>query len=189
MKVFLSCTEGMTLKLNKELIRLHIEVADAIEADYALVEKGFALPENLICICFDPLDYPQALELLAYSAQGTPTKSDEKWQDGHVITGTSADRFVLIQIETILYIEAFGNTVTCVTNTTTYNLKNPLYYYEEHLLNKGFLRVNKSQIINMIHVKEIIPWFNGRLVVVINDTLQLEVSKTYAKRLRRTLDL
>ncbi|WP_261800281.1 LytTR family DNA-binding domain-containing protein [Paenibacillus sp. PAMC21692] len=54
---------------------------------------------------------------------------------------------------------------------------------------KGFIRINKSQLVNLLHVKEIIPWFNSRYMLRMDNGAELEVSKMFSKKLRHTLNL
>jgi len=51
------------------------------------------------------------------------------------------------------------------------------------------VRINKSQLVNLRNVKEIIPWFNSRLVFVLESGKELEVSKLYSKAIRKILSL
>lgn len=62
-------------------------------------------------------------------------------------------------------------------------------HYEKALKSSAFIRINKSQLVNILNVKEIIPWFNSRLVVSLTNKKELEVSRFYSKSLRTLLDL
>lgn len=68
-------------------------------------------------------------------------------------------------------------------------MKKKLYAYEQDLVNHDFFRINKSQLVNLMAVKEIIPWFNGRLVLNMGDKKELEVSKNYAKNFKNLLGI
>ena len=82
-----------------------------------------------------------------------------------------------------------GSEIKCYTEKETYYLKNNLQYYEDMLSCQGIVRINKSQLANIMNVKEIIPWFNARLVLVLKNNQELEVSKFYSKALRKTLNM
>jgi len=53
----------------------------------------------------------------------------------------------------------------------------------------GGRRLLTGQLGNIVHVKEIVPWFNSRYVLRLVNGDELEVSKTYAKRLRSALSI
>lgn len=65
---------------------------------------------------------------------------------------------------------------------TRYTLKD----LEKRLNSKNFIRTHRSYLVNMKHVKEIKPFFNGTLILVIKDREKSEVlvSRNQAKRIR-----
>lgn len=189
MRVYLTASEEVEKKLKSKTASDGIIFCLKDTADYALVEVGYPFVEGLVNITFEALDYMDAYELIKSSLERNESDSLEDSHSPDTITGFAKDRYGVIPIEDIHYIEAFGNDVHCMSVMGDFQLKKPLYHYENILGGKGLIRINKSQIVNMRNVKEIIPWFNGRLVLQLSDNLQLEVSKTYAKNLRTLLDL
>lgn len=181
MKVQLCCSSTIEDKLNKQLMRNNISIDE--ESTLALVEKGYDLPEGKLIILFDAIDYMEAFELLLMKQQHVKESSEE------LIPGYFEDRYTLIRLEDILFIEAFGSEVSCVVVGKHYALKKPLYHYENLFALKGLIRINKSQLVNLMNVIEIIPWFNSRLVMSLKNGTQLEVSKKYAKDVRKLLDI
>ncbi|MNE63625.1 Sensory transduction protein LytR [compost metagenome] len=75
------------------------------------------------------------------------------------------------------------------TRSNRYSVKETLQYYENIWAVQGFIRINKSQLVNLLHVKEIIPWFNSRYVLRMDNDAELEVSKMFSKKLRHTLKM
>jgi DNA-binding LytR/AlgR family response regulator len=54
----------------------------------------------------------------------------------------------------------------------------------------NFIRVNKSNIINVLKIKEIIPWFGGRILLrFISSEERIEVSRNYVKDFKQFLDM
>ena len=45
-----------------------------------------------------------------------------------------------------------------------------------------FRRIHRSTLVNLEFVKEIQPWFNGELAVVLLDGTKLAVGRTYRSR-------
>lgn len=190
MKVQLCCSKQVEERLNRLLLNEGISVGE--DSQVVLLEKGYTLPEGKLGIVFEPLDFMEAFEIIKakhlVEMQGPSHNEDwEKLNDR--VTGYYNDHYALIQPRDILFIEVNKNEVTCVTEHKTYFLKQPLYFYEGELKQKGIIKINKSQLVNIVNVIEIIPWFNSRLVLVLKNSVKLEVSKKYAQMLRKSFDL
>lgn len=54
----------------------------------------------------------------------------------------------------ILYLEVLGHSVSIVTEKETYSLNASLSSFEQELERHGFLRVHKSYLVNMRHIKK-----------------------------------
>lgn len=61
----------------------------------------------------------------------------------------------------------------------------------ERRLQGQFFRVHRSYLVNLDFVRELVPDFKGRLVLVMGDHQQshVEVSRRQARELRRTLGM
>ena len=180
MEIQLICSDQIKEKIIRQASTSGFDIVS--DAKIVLVERGHDTPPGKLAVVFDPIDYADALELLKMNHETNPISSD-------TITGFSNNRYVLIPIPDIHYIEAYGSGIMSHSDKETQYLKNTLQYYEELLHSRGFVRINKSQIVNMMSVKEIIPWFNARLVLVLKNNQRLEVSKLFSKSLRKSLDL
>ncbi|WP_318036518.1 LytTR family DNA-binding domain-containing protein [Candidatus Contubernalis alkalaceticus] len=55
--------------------------------------------------------------------------------------------------EILSYLEAGPDGIMAYTATNHYRMKETLQYYESIWAEKGFIRVNKSQMVNLLHVK------------------------------------
>jgi DNA-binding LytR/AlgR family response regulator len=76
--------------------------------------------------------------------------------------------------------------VAC-TATGRYRVRETLAHYETAWSGLGFVRANRSQLVNLVHLSEIVPWFNSRYVLRFAGGDEVEVSKTYARGLRAAL--
>ncbi|MBP2028363.1 two-component system response regulator LytT [Acetoanaerobium pronyense] len=166
-------------KLKVELSKYNIE-RDA-EYELVLVERGYEIPEDKLCIVFDAIDYMTVVKLLISGNRNNLHKD--------TVTGFRENKYVLIEPKDILFVEVNSDCIVAHTILHEYSMKETLQYYEMLWSEKGFIRANKSQLINLLHVKEIIPWFNSRYVLKMANGAELEVSKMYSKILRNTLKI
>lgn len=146
-------------------------------------ERSMPLPEQGIAIAFNPLDLNRFIEFLdAFPKTGTA-------KTGHII-GKKGDSFEIIQSENIIYFLAEGNLTKCFTEDYEYEVKQKLYELEDSLNSKGFIRANKSHIINIMWVEEIIPWFAGRLLLKFREIEnKIEVSRSYVRQFKNYIGM
>ena len=98
---------------------------------------------------------------------------------GHLI-GQLDEKYKIINYQDIILFEAQSGIIYARTNDKEYRVKEKLYQLEEELAAEGFIRINKSEIVNILHIKEIVPWFNGRLLLKLYIKKEVEVSRSYA---------
>lgn len=68
---------------------------------------------------------------------------------------------ILIDIFSIVYIETNGKGVLIHTFSGDYAGNCSLNSYEQRLVDKSFYRIQKSYLINLKQLEEIVPWFNN----------------------------
>lgn len=176
--VQLVCSPAVRQRISRELAAVGIPVDDD---GWFLVERGFDVPAARPSVVFDPLDHVEVVRMLAAGLRPeTPVTS-------RMLTGQSGTTFTVIAPRDVRYFEAASEGIVACTATGTYRVRETLGHYESTWASRGFLRVNKSQLVNLLHVTEIVPWFNSRYVLRLTGGTELEVSKTYAKRLRSAL--
>ena len=180
MNIQILCSDAVREKLIKCTRKTSINITD--DAKVALVERGYPLEDGKISIVFDGIDYDEVIELLSTSGDGIDLEDQ-------TIIGFSNNRYALLELSKIDYIEAQGTQVSCFVHEEVFVVKKTLSHYESELKGVGIVRINKSQLVNIRNVKEIIPWFNSRLVFVLESGKELEVSKLYSKTIRKMLNL
>lgn len=72
---------------------------------------------------------------------------------------------VLVDIASIIYIEAQNKNCIIHTKTRDYLENAPLKSFEEKLQDSGFFRIQKSFLVNIMYIEEIYPWFNNSYCV------------------------
>lgn len=84
--------------------------------------------------------------------------------------------FQVIELDDILYAESSGNyTNLYLTNQQMVCTSKPMHEYEELLADSGFIRIHKSYLINMLHVKEYLRGEGG--FVLLSNGMEVEVSR------------
>ncbi len=88
-----------------------------------------------------------------------------------------------LAFDAILYLEVLGHSVSIVTETETYSLNASLSSFEQELEGHGFLRVHKSFLVNMRHIRK----FQCRELTLHNGTALRVSEKSYAEQKRKYL--
>lgn len=94
-------------------------------------------------------------------------------------------RYKMLPVEEVLFFTAEEGGVSVRTKEGAYLAKANLTELEEDLQHREFFRCHRSYIVNLDHVAEVIPWFKGKYLLVMDDKERSEVpvSRTYIKEL------
>ncbi|MGM0523986.1 MAG: LytTR family DNA-binding domain-containing protein [Bacillota bacterium] len=155
-----------------------------------LVDHKHPIPEHGVSIVFNQKDMSQLLTLLdTIALEHSEKKKPKEALTGHLL-GQKHDRFELIGYQEIIFLTTDKGDVYLRTHKSKdYRLKEKLYELETSLQSEGFIRINKSTIVNVLHIHEIIPWFNGRLLLKLTNKEEVEVSRSYANDFKTYLGL
>ena len=84
--------------------------------------------------------------------------------------------FQVVELNDILLCEASGSyTNFHFTNHPVICSARPIYEYEEMLTDSGFVRIHKSYMVNLFHIKEYVRGEGG--MVILSDNREIEVSR------------
>lgn len=148
-------------------------IAVSDEAGVVIAEHGIQTPETGICIYFDPA----SPESLLYFLDAVRNQRGKK---PNIIVARKDEAFHPLQVERIQYFEADGNTVYCHADGQRYEAQEKLYELEARFQEKSFFRINKSFIVNVAWIRDILPGFGGRLILRLKgNSTELEVSRNY----------
>jgi two-component system, LytTR family, response regulator len=86
-------------------------------------------------------------------------------------------RIVYIRAEDIEWIEAAGNYARLHAGARCHDVRETLTALEGKLDPNEFVRIRRSTIVNMRHVKEVHPWFHGYHLVVLANGEKLRMSR------------
>lgn len=172
-------------KKMEHLVRELLNSAGCAENDTAevtLTEAGRPLPETGLVVVFQPDDLTPLIRFLHLFSPRPERRS--------VLVGRKHQTWEPLRPEEILFLKAEGDFLFAHTARQPYELKQKLYEMEDLLSRERFIRVNKSYIVNIQNVKEIIPWFGGRLLLKISGSEErIEVSRHYLPGFKRFLGM
>ena len=103
------------------------------------------------------------------------------------LTGTADERQYEIAVSDVFYIESVDNRNFIYTKDKVYETRQKLYELEDMLIEKHFLRVSKSTLLNLMKVSSIKPALNSRFVAVLFSSEQIVISRKYVPALKQTL--
>jgi two-component system LytT family response regulator len=84
--------------------------------------------------------------------------------------------FQVVELKDILYCEASGSyTNFHFTNQPLICSAKPIFEYEEMLADSGFVRIHKSFLVNLLHIKEYVRGEGG--TVILSNNQEIEVSR------------
>ncbi len=97
----------------------------------------------------------------------------------------SGSRTVFVTPTDVLYFEAHGNQVRVKTTSETLLVRGTIKNLEAALDGDRFVRIHRSIIVNLGHVREIRPWYTGEYIVAMSDRRELTLSRGYRTNLPR----
>jgi two-component system response regulator LytT len=101
------------------------------------------------------------------------------------------EKIIPMPPEKILFFRSQGGEIYVHTFDGKYKAKSIMQELEQKLSPFGFIRTHRSFLININHVLEVVPWFNGSYKLTMNDPEKSEVlvSRYNVKDLKRYFDL
>jgi two-component system LytT family response regulator len=112
-------------------------------------------------------------------------KNEKKFLERLVIK--NAGRIFFVKADEISWIEASGNYARLHVGAESHLLRETMNELETKLNPEKFLRIHRSHIVNMEHIKELQPWFQGEYVVILRDGTRLTLSRSYREKLNELL--
>ncbi len=125
-------------------------------------ERNKSLTERVLAALNEIKNKPEYLERLVIRT------------NGHIF---------FIKTEEIDWLEAEGNYVRLHSGKESYLLRDAISSLETQLDPKKFLRIHRSAIVNINRIQELQPWFHGEYRVILQDGVQLTLSRSYRDKL------
>lgn len=113
-------------------------------------------------------------------------KTEQKYLDRLVVR--SVGRVFFLKTDEIDWIEAAGNYVRLHVGREAHLLRETMSRLETKLNPDKFLRIHRSTLVNIDRIKELQPLFSGDYTVILRDSRQLTLSRSYRDKLLELFD-
>ena len=97
------------------------------------------------------------------------------------------DRYKLVDYDDVICIEVEDRNTILYAGDKSYTLNQTLDYFEKKLPSDKFLRVNRSSLIGLQHVQEIVIWFGNRFKIVLDNGKDVISSREKSRILKQVL--
>lgn len=158
------------ISLAKELLELQKNLRVVFATAYdAFAVKAFELNAlDYILKPFEPNRVKLALERIQKNPvinEGEDINNIKSCLNGMAekirkISLWNGDRVILIDINEIVFVATSERRCRVCALKGDYLSSQPLSYFETKFSEAGFWRVNRSHLVNLDHILEILPWFN-----------------------------
>lgn len=98
------------------------------------------------------------------------------------------DRVRFLDADDVSWVEANGAQVRLHTREGSVEIRATLAHLAASLDARTFVRIHRSYLVNVTRVRELLPWFGGDAMLVLQDGHRLKVSRTYRAQLRQRLN-
>jgi two-component system, LytTR family, response regulator len=99
------------------------------------------------------------------------------------VTIKTAGRVFLLKTADIDWIEAAGNYLRLHVGKATHLLRETMNNLEARLDPERFWRIHRSTLVHVDRIREMQPLFHGDYVVILQDGMELTLSRTYRRNL------
>lgn len=101
------------------------------------------------------------------------------------------EKIIPVTAKNILFARIEEGEISVRTTDGSYSTKFTLNELESRLAPHGFIRVHRSALVNINHVREVIPWFNGSYKLIMNDRERTDilVSRYNAREVKNYFNL
>jgi len=128
-----------------------------------------------------PLEIANHIARIAQAAIPAPTPTGRK------IVGRSGDDYLLLETDEVLAFQAERELVWIITSKQRFLATQPLCGIEQRLPASQFLRVHRSALVNVNHIRKMSSLSSQRWLITLSNALQLVVSKRQAHNIRQIL--
>ena len=101
-------------------------------------------------------------------------------RDEHpVLVAKVDDEIRHIRVDAVYYLDCVDKKIYAYTKDHVYGLEQNLSYYEEALWAYGFVRISKSNLVNIYKIVSLKPEINMRVCIKFDNDEKLYINRTY----------
>jgi len=97
------------------------------------------------------------------------------------------DRYLLVDYGDVVLVEVEDRNTILYTEDKNYTMNQTLDYFEKKLPSDQFFRVNRSALIGLGHVQEIVIWFGNRFKIILSNGKEVISSRERSRTLKQVL--
>lgn len=202
--------QGILLKQKIDLVFLDISLNE---------ENGFELADELKQLSYSPmivfatayddyavkafdvgaLDYilkpfeqkrvDLALQKAINVLSSEKTEPTQNKAENEILSIELEDRNVVIKKLDIVTVTVNNGLLTIATAREKFETRRTLAWAKERLTNKCFMQVYRNAIVNVDEIKEVQPWFNHSLLLIMSNGEKIQVGRSYRKELNERLGM
>lgn len=105
------------------------------------------------------------------------------------LSAKKENELYFINLSDVLYFESVDNRIYLYTEKDVLEIKQRLYELEYLLSDKDFIRISKSQIVNIQKIASLKPELNRTILATMCNGEKLSISRKYVKPLRNLLSV
>lgn len=166
-----------------------IEAFEHASVDYLLKPFPIARLKKALAKAQKQFAQQQAVKQI----NNEPDKAQYELSDNKLnkLISKSGERIFLLSPSDIKFIKSEQGNSFAHDGETLHHLSDTLDQLEQSLCTQSFVRIHRSYLVNIDHIKEIQRWFNGKLMVIINDEekSELSTSRAGADKLKQLLKI
>ncbi len=98
-------------------------------------------------------------------------------------------RIILLGLSEVFHITIEEKLVFAHTDKERFLIEKTVGEAEEMLADSGFRRISRGTLVNMEHVRELVPWFSGTWRVKLSNGVELDVSRDRARQLTQAMGI
>lgn len=118
----------------------------------------------------DPVEVLERIRLLV---------EEHRDRFGGRISIKCSGRTIFLDRREIRWVEAAGNYLKIHVPNEIYTVRATMADFEKRLDSAWFVRIHRSVVVNIEHVREIKPWYTGEYVLILTDGKDLTISRGY----------
>lgn len=97
------------------------------------------------------------------------------------------DRYLLVDYDDVILIEVEDRNTILYAGDKQHTMNQTLDYFEKKLPEEKFFRVNRSALIGLQHVQEIVIWFGNRFKIILKNGKEVISSRERSRTLKQVL--